>query len=119
MSFSEVLRGLTDSVKGAKGAFIVGMDGIIVDEYKIGPEAVDYNSVGAEYGNVLKEIQNASRALHLGDATEVAVMTDEVDIIMRKINDEYFIALLLSHGTNVGKGRFLARATSRKLEKEF
>lgn len=119
MSFSEVLKGLTENVAGAKGALIVGMDGIIVDEYSTGREGVDLSSIGAEYGNVLKEIQNASRSLNLGDASEVAVMADNVDLILRKINEEYFIALLLSPKKNIGKGRFLVRSASRRLEKEF
>jgi len=119
MSFSEVLKGLTEKVQGAKGALIVGMDGIIVEEFSQDPEGIDFNSIGAEYGNVLKEIQNASSSLRLGNASEVAVMTDAVDLIMRKINDEYFIALLLSPKKNLGKGRFLVRGASRRLEKEF
>ncbi len=119
MSFSEVLKGLTENVGGAMGALIVGMDGIIVEEYTAGSEGVDFSSIGAEYGNVLKEVQNASRSLNLGDANEVAVMTDNADLILRKINEDYFVALLLSPSKNMGKGRFFVRGASRRLQKEL
>jgi predicted regulator of Ras-like GTPase activity (Roadblock/LC7/MglB family) len=119
MSFSEVLKGMTGELKGAKGALIVGMDGIIVDEYTAEPAGVDMSSIGAEYGNVLKEIQNASRSLQLGEASEVAVKTDAACLIMRKINEEYFVALLFSPDGNIGKGRFLVRSATRRLVKEF
>jgi len=118
MSFSEVLRGITSDVKGAKGAVVVGMDGIIVDEYTVIPD-MDLQSVGAEYGNILKEVQNASMSLQMGTAKEVAVMTELNDLILRKINDEYFIALVLSKDGNFGKGRFMVRIAANRLEKEF
>jgi len=119
MSFSEVLKGLTGDLKGAKGALIVGMDGIIVDEYSSEQSGVDMSSIGAEYGNVLKEIQKASQSLQFGEANEVAVTTEAVCLIMRKINEEYFVALLLSPDGNIGKGRFLVRSATRRLVAEF
>ena len=118
MSFSTVLRGVTEDVKGAKGAVLVGMDGIIVEEY-ISEPGVDLQSIGAEYGNILKEVQNASASLRLGQARELAVLTEIADLIIRKINDEYFLALLLSPACNLGKGRFMVRKAVNRLEKEF
>jgi len=118
MSFTEVLRDITEDVKGAKGAAVVGMDGIIVEEYSR-TEGIDLQSVGAEYGNILKEVQNASTMLQLGSTREVAIMTEASDLIIRKINDDYFLALVLSHEGNFGKGRFMARRAVGRLEKEF
>jgi len=118
MSFSEVLKDVTEDVKGAKGAVVVGMDGIIVEEYILEP-GVDLQSIGAEYGNILKEVQNASNSLRLGHARELAVLTESTDLIIRKINDEYFLALMLSSDGNFGKGRFMVRKAVNRLEKEF
>ena len=118
MSFSEILKGITQDVKGAKGAAVVGMDGIIVDEYIVSPEA-DMQSLSAEYGNILKEVQQASLSLQLGSAREFAVMTDRSSLVISRINDDYFLTLLISPGTGIGRGRFKARIAARRLEKEF
>jgi len=118
MSFSEVLQNITSGVKGAKGAFIVGMDGIIVEEYSAG-EDLDMQSVGAEYGNILKEVQRASSSLKLGGTQEVTINTESANVIIRKINDEYFVAMMLAPEGNFGKGRFMARVASGRLEPEF
>jgi len=118
MSFTEVLRGITEDVKGARGAVVVGMDGIIVEEYTNEP-GMDLQSIGAEYGNILKEVQNASASLRLGQARELAVLTEIADLIIRKINDDYFLALMLSPEGNLGKGRFMVRKAVNRLEKEF
>lgn len=118
MSFSEILKGITQDVKGSKGAAVVGMDGIVVDEYHLSPEA-DMQSLSAEYGNVLKEVQRASLSLQLGLASEFAVMTDTTGLVIRRINEDYFLTLLMSSRTGLGKGRFKARVAARRLEKEF
>ncbi|MBI5190242.1 MAG: roadblock/LC7 domain-containing protein [Nitrospirae bacterium] len=118
MSFTEVLKYVTSSVKGAKGAAIVGMDGIIVDSLMV-TAGVDLPSVSAEYGNILKEVQNASQSLRMGSPSEVSVITESSDLIMRKINDDYFIALVMSRDGNFGKGRFLMRVAANRLVEEF
>jgi len=118
MSSSEVLQDITTNVKGAMGAFIVGMDGIIVEEYSPSGD-VDMQSIGAEYGNILKEVQKASGSLKLGGAREVTINTESANVIIRKINDEYFVAMMLTPGSNFGKGRFMTRVAVGKLEPEF
>lgn len=119
MNFSEVLKGVTDEVEGAKSSFIAGMDGIVVEEFSVDPGGIDVSSVCAEYGNVLKEVQNAADSLRMGNTAELAVLTDTVDLILRKINDEYFIALVMLPSGNFGKGRFKVRTAAYKLSKEF
>lgn len=118
MSFSETLRFVTDEVKGALGAVVVGMDGIAVEEFTKAPGS-DLQSIGAEYGNILKEVQRASQSLQLGSAKELTVQAEGSGIIIRKINDEYFLALLLSPEAGLGMGRFKARVAAGRLEKEF
>lgn len=118
MSFSEVLKYVTSGVKGAKCAAVVGMDGIIVESH-METSGVDMPSVSAEYGNILKEVGNASKSLRMGSPSEVSVITETNDLIMRKINDEYFIALVLDTDGNFGKGRFLVRVAANRLISEF
>jgi predicted regulator of Ras-like GTPase activity (Roadblock/LC7/MglB family) len=117
MSFSGILKEVTDSVK-AKGAAVIGMDGIAVEQYT-GESGADMQSLGAEYGNILKEIQQVSMSLEMGGAKELAVMAESGDVILRKINDDYFIALLLSPDANLGQGRFAVRIAAGRLESEF
>ncbi|HEY3347594.1 MAG TPA: roadblock/LC7 domain-containing protein [Nitrospirota bacterium] len=118
MSFSEILKKATEEIKGSMGAVIVGMDGIVVEEYLAVP-GIDLQSISAEYGNILKEVQSASASLQLGDAEELAIQTENNGIVIRKINKDYFIAILLSPNAILGKGRFVARVAVNQLQKEF
>ena len=118
MSFSEVLKELAREVKGVKGAAIVGMDGIVVEQYVPGP-GPDLQPLAAEYGNVVKVVQNAADSLSMGQARELAVLTEGSVTIIRKINEEYFMALLAEPGAAFGKGRFLLRKAVARVAGEF
>ena len=118
MSFGEILKELAVSVNGALGALVVGMDGITVEEYAASGDH-DLQTVAVEYGAVLKEVEQVSDSLQLGLAKEFSVTTETCAIIIRKINEEYFLVLMLAPGANVGKGRFKARMSANKLVAEF
>jgi len=118
MSFGEILREISGSVTGALGAMIVGMDGITVDEYSVSG-VTDLQTIGIEYGAVMKEVENVSSSLELGKAREMAVTTEGCVIIIRMITEEYFLILVLSPGSNLGKGRFKARVAANRIAAEF
>lgn len=118
MSFGEILRNVVNNTEGALGALVVGLDGIPVDEYSLGSE-LDIQSLTVEYSALIKEIEKGSQAAHLGSTKEVTVMADQAMIMLRRLNDEYFIVLIIKPEGNFGKGRFLLRMSVPKLLKEF
>lgn len=118
MPFSEILKELVNGTEGAIGALIVGVDGIPVEEYA--PDrGMDLQSMTVEYATLLKEIEKGSRAAHLGTTKEVTVIAERAMIMLRRLNDEYFLVLILRPDGNFGKGRFLLRMSVPKLLKEF
>lgn len=116
--FTEILKEAVENVEGVVGALIVGSDGITVEDYLLN-SPVDSQSLGAEYSTVLKDVERASESLGLGTANEVSVVSEGCIIVMRRINREYFIALIMKPEGNFGKGRFILRKAVPKLEKEF
>ena len=118
MSFSEILKEVVDGTEGALGALVIGLDGIPVDEYSVGSE-LDIQSMIVEYSALIKEIEKGSQAAQLGSTREVTVIADKAMIMLRRLNDEYFLVLVIKPGGNFGKGRFLLRMSVSKLLKEF
>ncbi|MBW2547580.1 MAG: hypothetical protein JRE82_10175, partial [Deltaproteobacteria bacterium] len=53
--------------------------------------------------------------LDTGAATEISVKTERLTTVVRMLSDEYFVALTVAPGGNVGKARFLLRASAPKL----
>ncbi len=118
MSFSDIIRQVVNGTEGALGALVVGLDGIPVEEYTVSSD-MDLRSMTIEYSSLLKEIEKGSQISDMGSTKEVTVIADKAMIMLRRLNSEYFIVLILKPEGNFGKGRFLLRMSVPKLLKEF
>ncbi len=116
--FKEYLKELVRSVDGAVGAVIMGMDGIAVDEY-CEREDTDIQLIGIEFSSVVKEMNRASESMETGEAGEVIMVCDKKSMLVRRINGEYFVVLVLNGSGNLGKGRFKLRLLVPRLSSEF
>lgn len=118
MSFSDILKEVVNGTEGALGALVVGVDGIPVEEFTVAHD-LDLQSMTVEYSTLLKEIEKGSRSAQLGSTREVTVIADKALIMLRRLNEEYFMVLIIRPDGNFGKGRFLLRMSVPKLLKEF
>lgn len=119
MSFQGILKELIDVSGNGIATAIMGVDGLAVAKYVGKSLEYDVETVGIEYGKVLDEIKNASGLLSLGQVEEVVVTTLGTDVILRTISDEYFIALAVARGANVGRARYLLRKAANQVRKEL
>src|SRR5208282_1891226 len=106
MNFSEVLKETVLKVDGAVAAMIIAADGIPVEEY-VYEKLIDLTGLGAEASAMIRDIGLAAENLGLGEAREFSILSDMCGIIMRKINDEYFMAIVIKPDGNYGKARFV------------
>lgn len=118
MSFLEVLKDTVDKVDGAVSAMIIGTDGMSVQEYTQ-EKLVDLTGLSAEASAMIKDISLAADNLGLGEAKEFSIISDRCGIIMRKINADYYLTLIIKPDGNYGKGRFILKTAVPKLEGEF
>ena len=118
MSFSDVLRETVEKVDGAVSAMIIACDGIPVDEY-VSEKLIDLTGLGAEASAMIRDIGYAAENLGLGQAMEFSIISDTCGIIMRKINDDYYLALIIKPDGNYGKGRYVLKTTVPKIVHEF
>lgn len=118
MSFTEVLKEAVERVDGAVSAMIIGADGISVEEYAI-EKLVDLTDLSAEASTMIRDIGLAAENLNLGEAREFSIISDTCGIIMRRINPEYYLALVIKPDGNYGKGRYILKTAIPKLEAEF
>jgi len=118
MSFSEVLKETIERVDGAVSAMIIGADGMPVEEYA-SEKLLNIDDLSAEASQMIKDIGNAAETLGLGEAKEFSIISDKCGIIMRKINSDYYLALIIRPEGNYGKGRFVLKSTVPRIEKEF
>ena len=105
--FSEILQRIVEETGGGIGAVLMGYDGIAIDQFFSPDEEVDLQMIVVEYSNVLKEIRKTAEILSLGDMEEISIRTDRFIIVIRVLNEEYFVALIINRDGNFGKGRYL------------
>jgi predicted regulator of Ras-like GTPase activity (Roadblock/LC7/MglB family) len=118
MNFLEILEEIVGKVDGAVSAMIIASDGIPVQEYA-SERLIDLTGLGAEASAMIRDVALAAENLGLGEAREFSIISDVCGIIMRKINDEYYLALIIRPDGNYGKGRFVLKTVVPKIEKEF
>jgi len=108
MSFKEGLQRIAEKVDDLLGVAIVDGEGILVQEVKSDP-SFDVISLVAEYSAFLKAANKASVSMDLGPSCEITVITQKMTIIIKKINDGYFLFLAAESPKNIGKGRFFMK----------
>jgi len=113
--FKEILQDLVERTDGGVAGLLMASDGIAIDQYSKGDGPFDIESVGMEYSVVIKGIQRATEMLDTGDTNEISVKTERLTTVIRMLSDEYFVALTVAPGGNVGKARFLLRSSAPKL----
>lgn len=119
MSFRETLGQMVETVGGGIGAVIMGYDGIPIDEYISEEASFDVQLLCVEYSNLIKEIRKAVEVLKTGFMEEVCINTDVSRVLMRVINDDYFLVLVLKHDGNFGKGRFYLKKYAPRLHDDL
>jgi predicted regulator of Ras-like GTPase activity (Roadblock/LC7/MglB family) len=119
MAFRESLERIVGGTPGALGGVIMAMDGIAVDSYAHNDD-VDMVLYGAEIAALLRQLRGAGAiSLSSGPVDELHLFARKFHGIVRFLSDEYFVALAVRPGGQVGKARYLLRAAIPDLVSEL
>ena len=97
---------------------ILGIDGMPVESHTT-EKVLSLEDLSAESSQMMRGIKSAAESLGLGVATEFSIVSELCSIIMYRINDEYFLAILIKPGGNIGKGRFVLRSLIPRIASDF
>lgn len=118
MSFSNHLRRIAGGLQDFMGVALVGMDGIVVEELKA-DDLLDLSALTAEFSTLLRQMDEVSSNLHFGQARELCFLGDKGVIVVKRINAEYFLLLVIQSEINFGKSRFLLKKEIAQMEKDL
>lgn len=119
MPLRESLNTIVKSVDGSLAATIMAYDGIPIDEVIVEQSEFDMQLLSVEYATVLKEIKRAVDVIKMGDLEEVSITTSRTCVVVRILNDDLFIALIMGRGGNIGKGRYMLKLKSFEMLREL
>jgi predicted regulator of Ras-like GTPase activity (Roadblock/LC7/MglB family) len=117
--FKEPLRKIVDNVEGGIAGLVMGFDGIAVDSYTRQGHTMDITTVGMEFSFILTQVRKATEILDVGSIQEISIKAENLHIVIRVLNPEYFLALALTPDGNFGKGRYLMRVVAPRLQAEL
>jgi predicted regulator of Ras-like GTPase activity (Roadblock/LC7/MglB family) len=117
--FSEILKKVVDSVDGGIGGVVMGLDGIPVDSYMRQAERLDINTIGMEFSFILGQVRKAADSLQVGTCEELSVKAERLMLVVRMLDQRYFLAVALAPEGNFGKARFLMRLAGPKLTEQL
>src|SRR5437773_11983103 len=106
--FKQILEGLVSRIEEARGAAIVGVDGIAIEEHSRGA-GLDLERLAAECTSLIKTAVQTGRALDQGPAEEVVLRCEHAQTILRSLTADYFLCLTLGPQAQLGRARYELR----------
>ncbi len=102
------------------GAIVMDQEGITLDKVGEAPDpALDTETLAMEYTIILKNAMKTADMVNAGKVSEFYIRNERFTALLRMINSEYFVAMFLRPGANMGKGRFLLRAAAASMIKDL
>ena len=109
MIFEDIIKDIVNNVNGCWSGIMMGTDGVMVESFKNDTNDEDVMTMSIEFASILRDICRSSEQLDAGNIQEITIKSEKMTYIIRMINDEYFIALVLNPQGNYGKARYLLR----------
>jgi predicted regulator of Ras-like GTPase activity (Roadblock/LC7/MglB family) len=113
------LRSIVDESGGGIGAALMGSDGIAIDQVEassppatLGGEGAlgdEIAALGVEFGRILEEARKAADSLNGGAVEEACLRMARFWVLLRSVDAETFLVVVLAPDGNLGKARFLMR----------
>lgn len=118
--FKTALENILERTEGSLGAFIMGTDGIAVEQVitSAGQHA-NLDIAATEVTTLVRHTQRAGDNLDLSFLREVAFAFDNATLLVRSLNRDYFLGLALEPESNIGRARFELRKAEFDLAREF
>ena len=113
----EILRKIVEGTPGAKGAILMGFDGIAVEQW-VKPEFetdTDIESMAMEFSFRFLELRDAANSLEMGTISDITLKAEYGTVLVRVLSQEYFVTVLLENAAHMGKGRWMLRSQAKAL----
>lgn len=117
--FQVMLDEALGKVDGALACSLVGLDGIPVEVRTVDGAELDPATLSTELSSHVSGLLRTVDALHIDPLGELSLCASRLWMIARMVNRDYFLALFLRPGANLGKGRYLLRQLAPRVRQEL
>ena len=118
MNFKDLLNALRDRIDGSTAVFFCGTDGIGVENVTFSQD-IEIAITEVEIATALKVISDVSNNLGFGSVSGVFIETDTTTAVVEKIQNDYFLCVLLKKDANLGRGRLEIKKLAAKIKQKL
>jgi len=124
MDLTEVLSNAVEKVPGAIAISLLGVDGVAVETIngaKLVPNDGEQHRPPAsqawevELADLMLAARRAARSLRWGALRNITLETGQLTFLLRMINPDYFLLLVMNKDGNLGRARFELRRVGAAL----
>ncbi|MDD2556981.1 MAG: roadblock/LC7 domain-containing protein [Desulfuromonas sp.] len=114
--FKPILQSILDESSGALGVFLLGDDGIVIEQARTSHTAADEQlTLVVELAAGIKNIRQTADVLEAGALNEVVIHYEKLSLLVHILTDEYFVVLFLKPDAISGKGSYLLKREAGRL----
>lgn len=114
--FKPILQTILDESSGAWGIFLLGDDGIIIEQVRTTSDSADEHlDLVVELAAGIKGIRQTAEVLEAGNLNDVVIRYEKLTLLVHVLSDEYFVVLLMPPQALSGKGAYLLKREAPKL----
>lgn len=106
-------------LEGAVLASVMGFDGIAIDTVTKQEGDTDTDVLLVELSALLDQVRKVCGVLETGGLAEVSIRAEELVVLLRPIDENYFLILAMRPQGNAAKGRYLLRVAAPRLRAEL
>ncbi len=117
-SFTAILQRTVERVPGSVGAIFADWDGEAV-ELIVKTNRDHLLHIGAHYAVILNNVQAVLRLFHFGEAIEIVVQHEHLDVLVRAVGDGYYVVLAMEKDGHLATALRETRACAEGLRKEM
>ena len=117
----QILRKIVEGTPGAKGAILMGFDGITVEQW-VNPDFrddLDIESMAMEFSFRFLELRDAANSLEMGMISDITLKAEFGTVLVRVLSHEFFVTVLLETAAHMGKGRWMLRSQAKALNADL
>jgi predicted regulator of Ras-like GTPase activity (Roadblock/LC7/MglB family) len=116
--FAAILKRAVDRVPGAVGAIFAAWDGEEVD-HVASMSREEMRFFGAHLGIVLNHVQSALHLFHFGEAREMVLQHDQMDLLVHAVGDGYYLLLAVRGGVHLATAQREVQSAADALRQEM
>ncbi len=112
--FEEAVKYIADNLESSVFIGIVGKDGLPVAI--ISKENFERSETSAEIASIFNNVNNVSKVLEMGEFQDLFFNSEKFGCLVIKVNEGYFLAIIMHTPINIGRARLEAKRIMPKLK---